>query len=82
MFILLEILVVLAICLPLFFVARKLRVDSRPGDEKATRRRLTYKGIMGAVIVLVIVWNVYLGTYVNWQWFDSTFTRKSLAQNG
>ncbi|MCK5196776.1 MAG: UPF0182 family protein, partial [Spirochaetales bacterium] len=70
MFILFEVALVLVICIPLIRIPGRLRTDGEAGRKKAKRRRI-YKAIIAIIFFVVIAWNIYLSTYVNWFWFES-----------
>lgn len=60
------------ICVPLLLLARKLKVDEESSNGPSTKMsRLVCKIILSVVLLAVIVWNIYLSTYVNWHRFDS-----------
>ena len=72
MFILFEVVLVLAICVPLILMDRKLKADEETErGRQVAGRRLVYKIIIAVVLFIVIAWNIYLSTYVNWYWFES-----------
>ncbi len=71
MFIVAEVIFVLVICGPLLLRSRKSRSHAGGGNRGMAAGALASKIVAGTLILAIVAWNVYLGQYVGWHWFDS-----------
>jgi hypothetical protein len=70
MFILFQVILILAVTLPLVLTTVNMKKRGASPDEiRSSRKLLILKVIFGVIVGAVIVWNVYLSIFVNVQWF-------------